>query len=67
MIKGNLIIHSDFDFFSALMIIHGSAIREEGLQWGEIAIERAFFLKVSLFNCRMPINLGFTTFEFCLP
>ena len=43
VIKGNLIIQSDFDFFSALMIIHGSAIREEGLQWGEIAIERAFF------------------------
>ena len=42
MIKGNLIIHSDFDFFSALMIIHGSAIREEGLQCGEIAMERAF-------------------------
>ena len=48
MIKGNLIIHSDFDFFSALMIIHGSAIREEGLQWGEIAIERAFFKGVSI-------------------
>ena len=51
MIKGNLIIHSDFDFFSALMIIHGSAIREEGLQWGEIAIERAFFKGVSISHC----------------
>ena len=39
MIKGNLIIHSDFDFFSALMIIHGSAIREEGSQWNKITIE----------------------------
>ena len=53
VIKGNLIFHSDFDFFSALMIIHGSAIREEGLQWGEIAIERAFFKGVYLTaSCR---------------
>ena len=53
MIKGNLIIHSDYDFLSALMIIHGSAIREEVLQWGDIAIERAFFKGVYLTaSCR---------------
>ena len=45
------------------MIIHGSAIRAEGSQWGLFAIKEAYFNKNALHNIYLLKHLVYENFE----